>query len=841
MEEKLPESAALQRLADFYRRKGDSTRARDYEARLLESASPQKRGSICTDYERVLDSRRRERYRVSALVSVYKSEALIRGCLDNLVQQTLYLRGELEIVVVDSASPENEWSTISEYAAKYLHIMAVRTPEREPLYKAWNRGIMLSRGDYLANANCDDRRRLDGLEVMAGELDGHLDAALVYGDCHLSFTPNETYEQNEHRRIFRYPEYFAPASLLHYQFGPQPMWRRSVHDIIGLFDDSYRAAGDWDFNLRLALKLSARHIPQPLGLYLEHPGAITFKDDTMARENRRVSEAYQHPETIVALYTRAGAAAETPPDRARILLDMGNRALEYFPPWKEGGAEWNLELANVCYRAAARLQPEWSAPSINLAVCLAVGGRVREAMNYMTRQPWSGSVYSRLAASNQQALEEALRTGRLNGGLRLAASGLDFPSQRELADQHKNIQRPRSQDCRLKIADCRLPEGRQNQNESTEKELRICFFAGSGAVNPTGVNGGMETALLQTARSLAKRGHKVAMVSRLTAGTCATEAVWHLPLEAWERGAHPEWREEIDLLAFASGPDRQPYTRVPIGVPKVALFHHQEPAFMTGCNPRRVLNEAAEAVICVSQAVKQNLVRAGIGSWRVLVVPNGIDIGLFHPQPVERNFRRVMFVGALVRDKNPDMLIRAFLQLAPQFPDAELHIFGSASLWGAPEYLNRELVERTNPRVRFHGIVGQEELAAEYSRSGLCVIPSRFESFSLVSLEAQACGCIPLAAEVGGIPETMLPGRTGFLYSPNDLPTLGLALNDLLSHPDKIRAASEQAPDFVKAKFSWDKTAEAYERIFQKVIAASRRNCAAAGAVRNEAWEGAAV
>jgi len=818
-------SASWQRLADYYRRKGDTAKAQEYEARNTQATGASVAALTIEpasgDYVRVLDTRSRGRYQVSALVSAYKSEAVFRGCLENLVNQTLYRRGELEIVVIDSASPENEWVIISELSPKYEHIHAVRTREREPLYKAWNRAIELSRGSYLANANSDDRRRLDALEIMADELDAHPEAALVYGDCHLSFTPNETCDQNDHRRIFRYPEFFAPAALMHYQFGPQPMWRRSAHDVIGLFDDRYRAAGDWDFNIRLALKLSARHIPQPLGLYLEHAGAITFKDDTMARENRRVNDIYHLPEVVEALYRQAGAPSATAAGRARTLLDMGNRALEYFPPWKEGGSERNLKLANICYRAAARITPDWSAPKVNLAVCRALEGRLRDAVEMLGRQAENDR--ESLTLANYQALNDALRTGKMDGGLRLAPSGLDFPSQRELSIPSTTVPQPGRTP--VKVSDI----ARAQTVAPKCASLRICIFVGTGILNPAGGNGGMETAVLQTARALARRGHQVGIVSRLTGETGDCQGITHLRLEEWERGAHPEWREDIDLLAFASGPDRQPYTRVPQAVPRVALFHHQELAFMisrAADNPQKVLNEVANAVICVSEAVKQNLMRAGIIGDKITVAPNGIDLAVFHPQSVERNWRRIIFVGALVRDKNPDMLIRAFLQFAPQFPDAELHIFGSAALWGAPEYLNRELIERTNPRVMFHDIVGPEELAREYSRSGICAIPSRYESFSLVSLEAQACGCIPLAAEVGGLPETMLPGRTGFLYHPNDLPTLGLALYDLLTHPEKIRTASVQAPDFVKANFSWDKTAAAYEQVFRRVIADNQTEAA---------------
>jgi len=65
------------------------------------------------------------------------------------------------------------------------------------------------------------------------------------------------------------------------------MWRKSVHDTIGFFDGTMRAAGDYDFNLRLAQKFTALHLPIALGSYLAHEGAISFADGAMQRETHK--------------------------------------------------------------------------------------------------------------------------------------------------------------------------------------------------------------------------------------------------------------------------------------------------------------------------------------------------------------------------------------------------------------------------------------------------------------------------------------------------------------------------------------------------------------------------
>ncbi|MRR34214.1 glycosyltransferase [bacterium] len=728
---------------------------------------------------------------VSAIVSTYKSERFIRGCLEDLVNQTQYLKGQLEIIIIDSASPESEAGIIRQFRKDHPNIRYLRTPERESLYAAWNRGIEMASGTYLTNANSDDRHRRDALEVMAATLERHPEVDLVYGDCHVSTIPNETYEENDGTRLFRYPDFFAPAALLHYQFGPQPMWRKSVHAKVGCFDGSFRAAGDYDFNLRFALECRALHIPEPLGLYLEHESAITFKDDTMARENRRIADTYRKPDIVERLYRQEGVSAVSESDRARLFIDMGNRALEYYPPWKEGGSECNIELAVRCCEKALELQPDLPAALNNRAVAACLTGNQSDALQMLKKAKTIDC--DQTFDSNIAALSDTGDTGTL----RLIPSELHLPSQRQL-----NMTSPA-------VA---------QTDTIARKPLTICMVASVGPLDPVAGGGGLECAMRQTAVALASRGHRVALVGKMAGEPGVYEGVHFLPLDGWRNGEFPAFSKEADILAFASGPDLGSYQHVGSGTARIALFHHQQLSFMTGTDPLRVLNELSDAVICVSDAVRDNLVRDGVATDRLMTVPNGVDHRVFYPRSVAREPHRIMFSGALVPDKNVHLLIEAFLLVQRVFPDAELHVCGSAALWGAEEYIDQDAVRQVTSNIMFHGKVSREELAVHYSRASICVIPSRFESFSLVSLEAQACGCVPLVADVGGVPETIERGETGFIYHPNDRDTLCQALLGLLHDPLKLSSAGHKAIGSVKRRFSWEKTAMRYEAVFYHAL-----------------------
>lgn len=231
---------------------------------------------------------------VSAIVSTYNSEFFIRGCLEDLTGQTLFAAGRLEIIVVDSASPQNEGAIVHEFIGKYGdRIRYIRTEAREAIYQAWSRGVRAARGKYITNANTDDRHRADALERMAKVLEANPDIALVYADCLVTSAPNQTFEHHIRCGYHMRPDYKPEIMLSGCHMGPQPMWRRSVHDTAGYFSEQYRSAGDYEFWCRIAARYSLMHIPEFLGLYYENPRGFANSDVALSmQESISIQQAY---------------------------------------------------------------------------------------------------------------------------------------------------------------------------------------------------------------------------------------------------------------------------------------------------------------------------------------------------------------------------------------------------------------------------------------------------------------------------------------------------------------------------------------------------------------------
>ena len=229
--------------------------------------------------------------KLTAIVSTYASARFMRGCLDDLVGQTLFMQGLLEILVIDSGSPENESEIVQEFQGRFPNIRLERT-EREPLYVAWNRAIKLARGAYITNANTDDRHRSDAFELLSAHLDANPATAIVYADCLITKSPNETWEQNTAESRLDWPTFSFAELQRRCILGPQPMWRRKLHDQWGWFDTNFKIAGDYEFWLRVGKEERIDRYPATLGLYFQNPHGLEHGSGTTMRETLEIQQRY---------------------------------------------------------------------------------------------------------------------------------------------------------------------------------------------------------------------------------------------------------------------------------------------------------------------------------------------------------------------------------------------------------------------------------------------------------------------------------------------------------------------------------------------------------------------
>ena len=304
-------------------------------------------------------------YLVSAIVSTYNSERFIRGCLEDLEAQTI--AEKLEVIVVNSGSEQDEERIVREFQEKYNNIKYIKTSQRETVYAAWNRGIKAASGKYITNANTDDRHRRDALEIMARCLEENHEIGAVYADTLITDKENETFEDNTAKQYFSRPNFSLRQMLLFSFFGPQPMWRRSVHQKIGYFDANFSVAGDYDFFIRLSREFGAQHIEEILGLYTRRSGSIENSNrKKCVSETLRVLKHYRNIIPLEELYPELKLEKEKRKAYAACLADQGNCCLFGDIPDIEGALAYYSQSLEHGYTEPG-LAP-------NLAVALFLSG-----------------------------------------------------------------------------------------------------------------------------------------------------------------------------------------------------------------------------------------------------------------------------------------------------------------------------------------------------------------------------------------------------------------------------------------------------------------------------------
>jgi glycosyltransferase involved in cell wall biosynthesis len=226
----------------------------------------------------------------------------------------------------------------------------------------------------------------------------------------------------------------------------------------------------------------------------------------------------------------------------------------------------------------------------------------------------------------------------------------------------------------------------------------------------------------------------------------------------------------------------------------------------------------ADAVIALTERERAGLIDRGVPSDRITVIPNGVDLTEF-PSPVPG--RTVdgppvaLYVGRLYPpQKGLDTLVRA-VALLPRPTPLRVRLVGED--WGGLEPLLR-LARRLDvaSAIEVAGALPRRELLAEYRRASLLVLPSRFEPFGIVLLEAMAAGLPIVASRVGGIPEVVEAPTTGLLVARDRPDELAAALARLVADPSLRRAMGEAGRRRAE-QFDWPRLVPRFQRVFDAV------------------------
>tara|TARA_B100001250_G_scaffold191561_1_gene164632 strand:+ start:251 stop:1039 length:789 start_codon:yes stop_codon:yes gene_type:complete len=218
---------------------------------------------------------------LSILTSAYNAEKYIKAFIKNLSQQTFQ---DFELCLEHICPTVQETKKIKKSKLDENKLSYVEQNKKISLPAAWNNMIDRSKGKYLCIWNIDDLRTTNSLGLMVKELEDDKNIGFVYGNYFIvdKYKKKKGAYINEEGR----EEELKTGMIL----GPFFMFRRSVLESIGKFDEQLISGADYDFAMRLARKFNGKHLNSNLGYYLNTGDGLSTKENSRQEIERTAVE-----------------------------------------------------------------------------------------------------------------------------------------------------------------------------------------------------------------------------------------------------------------------------------------------------------------------------------------------------------------------------------------------------------------------------------------------------------------------------------------------------------------------------------------------------------------------
>jgi len=203
----------------------------------------------------------------------------------------------------------------------------------------------------------------------------------------------------------------------------------------------------------------------------------------------------------------------------------------------------------------------------------------------------------------------------------------------------------------------------------------------------------------------------------------------------------------------------------------------------------------------------------------VTLIPNGINLVDYPKKRKTSTSTKIIFYAAMnaIYDKNKglDLLIKALDKTKKRKNKIILRIAGTHSLenYSIPDWISVECLDNLTP----------QQMYREYSMADITVVPSRLESFSLITLESMAVGTPVVAFAVGGIVDLIDHKTNGYLVQPYNTNDFAKGIDYLLSSPSRLKVFGNSAR--LKAKyFDIHRVSRQYQTLYRQILSSINPN-----------------
>ena len=289
------------------------------------------------------------------------------------------------------------------------------------------------------------------------------------------------------------------------------------------------------------------------------------------------------------------------------------------------------------------------------------------------------------------------------------------------------------------------------------------------------------------------------------------------------------------LVAYAAGG-----VRIATGLPMVATIHATEYGRHQGYLPgpmNKFIHQAewwltyeARRVITCSAYMRDQAERIfELPRGKVDTVPNGVateefallngdELSALRSSVTPEGEPLVVYAGRLEYEKGVQTLLHAVRDLRRAGAPVRLMVCGEGTYGDELRALARRL--RIARAVTFTGFLGRDELSRRYRIADAAVVPSIYEPFGIVALEAMAAGTPLIVSDTGGLGELVEHETTGLKVPPKDPDALREAITRVLAEPKRARKMAVAAHDQLERRFSWEsiaaQTVQTYERAIRE-------------------------